>query len=94
MEDKVFKLFEALNVTDKTKERFAESFNLMLTAKTKSDGLNLRFELGGMLSSLEAQYVISTEDLKAVNQAIGDVWKAKSKAFYFTERAIEKAQKV
>lgn len=92
MNEKFLQYIDRLSIKSKTKKRFKESFDLMLSTNTKSDGLNLRFELGGMLSSLEAQGVISTSELKTLNHALGDIWKAKNKAFFFTERAIKKAQ--
>lgn len=91
MNEKFLQDINKLNIKTKTKKRFKESFDFMLSANTKNDGLNLRFELGGMLSSLEAQGVITTAELKTLNHALGDIWKAKNKAFYFTERAIKKA---
>lgn len=93
MENKVLELIDMLKITSTTEARFKESFQLMLAAKSITDATNFRFELGGMLSSLEAESVITTAELENINKAIGTFWKAKSRAFYFTERAIEKAQK-
>lgn len=93
MENKILQLVEALSVTSITKSRIKESVQLMLDAKNKIDCSKFGFEISGMLSTLESEDIISGVEFKAVSNAISAISKAKHRAFYLTERAIDKAQK-
>lgn len=94
MEDKVIKLINKLKVKLATKDRFKETFNLMLSTDDKHQCSMFRNELQGMLNSLEAEGIISLYELDVVGTAFGAVWKARNRSFLVTKRAVAKAANI
>lgn len=92
MESEVKSLINMLSIKNATKVRFHETFKLMLDTEDKQYCSIFRNELQGMLNALELEEHISKIEHSRLSEAFGTIWKRKVRAFYFTDKAINKAQ--
>lgn len=94
MTDIVLNLIDKLSVKTATKDRFNETYQLMLFTDDKHQCAMFRNELQGMLNSLDTEGIINFSEFDGLGKAFGLVWKNRNKAFHLTKRAIEKAQNI
>jgi len=78
-------LIQALPMKEATKARMQESLVLMVNARDRARCSQMRFELQGMINALETEEVITIQDLDALGEAFGHLWRSLSQGFIMAE---------
>lgn len=65
-----------------TKDRLNQVYTDMMEAEKRERCSGLRWELQGMINTLQTEGIISLSELDCLGTAFGNVWKARDRAFY------------
>lgn len=79
--DNITALIQALPMKEATKARMQESLVLMVNARDRGRCSQMRFELQGMINALEAEEVITIQNLDALGKAFGHLWRSLNQGF-------------
>ncbi|QLI60464.1 hypothetical protein IBG34_23205 (plasmid) [Aeromonas media] len=79
--DNITTMIQALPVREATKARMQESLEVMASARDRARCSQMRFELQGMINTLETEGLISIQELDAMGAAFGRLWRTLSQGF-------------
>lgn len=85
-------LVNALNINNETKKHFELDLQLMLVSSSKDQCSTYKSTILGMLSALELESIISTEEHDELCKELGSLWSAMCTSIDQTSRVISKNQ--